>query len=718
MTDLVLDPFVQYGGVAANMLAGVYADLGNGAVLSVAPWDTTGTIAYQGPASVGAAGGARRVLPGGTYTKLITSMRAGFNILPTFTNGVYIFDWRDAGNNSIASLWCDTDGTLYLRNPAGTRVLSSTAPVMVAGNYEFLEFELDLTSNTFTLRANDAAGTGTPIMAGSGLSALGAGPISQFTLAGATSGQPATCWEKDLIIRSTAGTVNNGFNGDRSVGALFPISDTANAGWTPRFYHEFGVGILNVNTANAGYSAPSATSTDLGAGDWTIEGFFRVGAVPAASAYSTFMSKWDSANNKRSYRFMYGGSSFNANCLQFDYCLDGTNATVTTAFQYPWTPDLDRWYHIAVVRASGELLLFVDGNQLGLPVADAHTYYAGTEPLGVGVEVQGTTTVVANTSFKGWMDETRLTVGYARYNAPFTPSGPFPRGGGSDPQWADVALLCGYDSLIQDESSFGRALTPYNGAAQFTVGDGPALGSWTTLGVNKIVPDDNSFLTAPLTAATGILTMTTQPSNGDTVTVGTKDGSTAAVYTFKTALASAFDVLIDTTAQNTLLNLYNAINAGSGAGTKYGTGTTANFDVTASQLPAGQIQATANVLGTGGNSIASTSTGGHATWGGTTLSGGANIPGPSDFKVQHPPPHVTIIEAVQLNVRMFKSDAGSCSVQPALIGPLGGVENGANHALTVSPVYYGDVLETDPDTAGPITPTTLVNGALRLNRTA
>ena len=158
-----------------------------------------------------------------------------------------------------------------------------------------------------------------------------------------------------------------------------------------------------------------------------------------------------------------------------------------------------------------------------------------------------------------------------------------------------------------------------------------ALGLVSTVRLTKATPDDNTFISAGLTDASNILTMTVQPTNGDTVKVGTTDGSTPAVYTFKTAISTAYDVLIDTTAQATLINLFNAINAGPGSGTKYGTGTTSNFDVFATQLPVGQIMVTANLAGTGGNAIASTATGTAASWATTTLTGGADIPGPTDF---------------------------------------------------------------------------------------
>jgi len=111
---------------------------------------------------------------------------------------------------------------------------------------------------------------------------------------------------------------------------------------------------------------------------------------------------------------------------------------------------------------------------------------------------------------------------------------------------------------------------------------------------------------------------------GDTVTVGTQS------YNFVSALgtppANGIQVLVGATNTNSLANLANAINGGSGSGITYvyGTGATANTQATA---VAGQtsVALTAIAKGTSGNSIALATTGSGAdTFNGATfMSGGA-----------------------------------------------------------------------------------------------
>lgn len=119
--------------------------------------------------------------------------------------------------------------------------------------------------------------------------------------------------------------------------------------------------------------------------------------------------------------------------------------------------------------------------------------------------------------------------------------------------------------------------------------------------------------------ASGTLTFTGQPANGETVTIGTK------VYTFQTVLTNVDgNVLIGGTTAASITNLKNAINVnGLGTpGTDFALATVANTQVTATAT-ATTLVATAIVAGVNGNSIATTKVLVNATWGGATLAGGA-----------------------------------------------------------------------------------------------
>lgn len=118
-------------------------------------------------------------------------------------------------------------------------------------------------------------------------------------------------------------------------------------------------------------------------------------------------------------------------------------------------------------------------------------------------------------------------------------------------------------------------------------------------------------------AASGVLTLTGQPLNTETVTIDTK------VYTFQTTLTNVDgNVLIGASASASLDNLIAAITLGAGAGTTYAAATTLHPTVTAAAGAGDTMDATAKVKGTGGNTIATTETLTNGSWGAATLAGG------------------------------------------------------------------------------------------------
>lgn len=126
-----------------------------------------------------------------------------------------------------------------------------------------------------------------------------------------------------------------------------------------------------------------------------------------------------------------------------------------------------------------------------------------------------------------------------------------------------------------------------------------------------------SLNTNLLTAATGVLTATGNPSNSDTLTIGGK------TYTFQTTLTNVNgNVLIGATASDSLDNLIAAINLGAGSGTTYAAATTVHPTVSAAAGSGDTVNLTAKTAGTAGNSIATTEGSSNLAFGAATLTGG------------------------------------------------------------------------------------------------
>lgn len=124
--------------------------------------------------------------------------------------------------------------------------------------------------------------------------------------------------------------------------------------------------------------------------------------------------------------------------------------------------------------------------------------------------------------------------------------------------------------------------------------------------------------------ALGVLTITASPADGDTVTI---NGRT---YTWRTTLTATPDeILIGVDAATSMTNIRNAINAETGAGTQYSTGTVKNTTVFAGGTTTVRVRY--RNVGVEGNSISISETGSNTAWDGATLVGGKGAVAPTTY---------------------------------------------------------------------------------------
>lgn len=121
--------------------------------------------------------------------------------------------------------------------------------------------------------------------------------------------------------------------------------------------------------------------------------------------------------------------------------------------------------------------------------------------------------------------------------------------------------------------------------------------------------------TTPAVAATGTVTFTKNPSDGDTLKID------SVTYIFRTSPAAANDVAIKGTVYETAQNLADVINGDSGEA--FALTISPSLDVSA-EFEAGVMTLTARTAGTAGNSLALVRTGDFANVSGETLSGGVD----------------------------------------------------------------------------------------------
>jgi hypothetical protein len=96
----------------------------------------------------------------------------------------------------------------------------------------------------------------------------------------------------------------------------------------------------------------------------------------------------------------------------------GNNGTLGTQFTFSWSPSTSTWYHVAITRSGTSLRAFVNGSQIGTTQTTSNSLTASGAFCCVGENLDGG----GQSQFiNGYVDDLRITKGYARYTSNFTP---------------------------------------------------------------------------------------------------------------------------------------------------------------------------------------------------------------------------------------------------------------------------------------------------------
>lgn len=548
--------------------------------------------------------------------------------------------------------------------------------------------------------------------------ALGATDVSLVTFCRNISGigSPYSTDLMDVFINDETddGAGNDGFMGDPRLVFLRARADyETEQGWTPQRRYMFGNGVLSLPLFGANPQAAigvaDASAVRVGAGDFTIETSVRFLALPSGSNKAVLFNKWLETGDVRSWQVFYGGPSLNSSHLELRVSTDGTAGTVTSPISVSWTPIIGRRYAVALQVEGNEATLYIDGVRQNAPVAFP-TPANNTSVMAFGGEQDSAgPTFAANKSLYGYLDEIRFTKGVARYGSGYTvQTAAFPRNAIDDPDYSSVVLLAGFDNSIIDESAAPRTITAYHGAVRYAPDDAPPDNYKVIVNGNR--PD--TYIEAAFLPAVGIQTYTEQPANNDTV------GADGETYTFKTTLTpTAGEVLIGATIDDTIDNIAAAMNGDAGSGTLYAAGTDPLTNASALNRGTGQLEVSANALGSAGNAIVVSSSNSDNPWTAATLTGGDDIPDPSEFVLDRLPAHTTGVLAAALIHRSKKTDSGDGNVQLSLVTNDDSSEPGDDQPLTTNFIFYSTIIVTDPATMGGLTPSSFINARVRVDRT-
>jgi len=178
-----------------------------------------------------------------------------------------------------------------------------------------------------------------------------------------------------------------------------------------------GASMSFVRSTSSYLVANNATGLfSFGTGDFTIEAWVYMNSLPSGNGYPD--SYW-----------IVGGGPATSN-PGFDIAIGSTNLQVgLTSFaslniSVAHGMSATTWYHVAVVRSGATLYAFRDGVQL----ATASVSGVTADPCLTGLAISAAEPTGATLgNFNGFIDDLRITKGYARYTANFTaPTAAFP----------------------------------------------------------------------------------------------------------------------------------------------------------------------------------------------------------------------------------------------------------------------------------------------------
>lgn len=173
---------------------------------------------------------------------------------------------------------------------------------------------------------------------------------------------------------------------------------------------KYGSGSISFNGSSDYLKSPQSLLHDLNGLDFTIEFWVYFNSV---SAGQSLVSKYGNSAETA------GGQGYLVDWVQSTSNLRlvlGSSAGVTdNIYTWSWSPSINTWYHVAVTRSGTSGKAFINGSQIGT----TSTLVTNDIVSSNGLQIGKTHSVAVY--LNGYVDDLRITKGYARYTANFTP---------------------------------------------------------------------------------------------------------------------------------------------------------------------------------------------------------------------------------------------------------------------------------------------------------
>ena len=157
----------------------------------------------------------------------------------------------------------------------------------------------------------------------------------------------------------------------------------------------------------------ASSDFQFGSSNFTIEVWANFSGFDS-SGFETIVKSGNTNGSNSMFQFDYKSSESKLRIIPYV-----SNSSVVK--QVSFTPEFDRWYHLAAVRDGNNLKIFIDGTQTGGDLSFSDTIDSETTGLSIGKRAMSDENNGFERNFNGYLSNLRIVNGTAIYTADFTP---------------------------------------------------------------------------------------------------------------------------------------------------------------------------------------------------------------------------------------------------------------------------------------------------------
>lgn len=175
---------------------------------------------------------------------------------------------------------------------------------------------------------------------------------------------------------------------------------------------KFGASSVVIEDDTDYLSVADHADWNFGTGDFTIDLWVRLSALPGEDRAAWFLYQTTSGTNE-ALHFYYNDTG---GVKSIVFTCQGTGTTILAKYTYAVNLSVDTWYHVAIVRSGATGYIFLNGNN---DSSTEETAFGSNSMPDCNSALQIGRAGNAS-QLNGWMDGLRISKGIARWTADFT----------------------------------------------------------------------------------------------------------------------------------------------------------------------------------------------------------------------------------------------------------------------------------------------------------